>query len=111
MRLVPTQPLPSQVFNVILEGQSITVTLRQLASGLFMNIQLNGVQMLGLVVCQNLNRIVRNSYFGMAGDFIFYDENGTNLDPYFTGLGSQFSLYYLEAVDLPNFAGFPGMNG
>jgi len=111
LRLVPTQPLPSQVFNVILDEQSITVTLRQLASGLFMNIQLNGQQMLGLVICQNLNRIVRNTYFGMAGDFIFYDENGTGLDPVFTGLGAQFSLYYIEAAELSGFAGFPGMTG
>ncbi len=96
---------------MILDSQSITVTLRQLESGLFMNIQLNGVQMLGLVICQNLNRIVRNAYFGMLGDFVFYDENGTNTDPNFTGLGTQFSLYYIEASELAGFAGFPGMTG
>ena len=105
MLVVPTQAVPNQTLTVILAGQQVQVTLLQKSTGLYMDLQSNGEEVVGLVVCQNLNRIVRDLYFGFIGDFVFLDNTGAGADPDFTGLGSRFSLIYLEAADLPPGAG------
>lgn len=101
MLTIPLQPIPAQDFTVILDTQTVGITLRQLATGLFMNVVSNGVEIVGLVICENLNRIVRDLYLGFSGDFVFYDTTGAGNDPDYTGLGTTFALIYLEPSDLP----------
>lgn len=101
MLTVPTQPVASQVFSVLLDNQQVRIRLRQLNTGLFMNLESEGEEIIGLVVCQNLNRIVRNKYLGFIGDLVFLDSTGAGADPYYTGLGSRWQLIYLEEADLP----------
>ena len=104
MLTIPLQPLPSQVVRTIVGNQSTTLTIRQLADALYMTIELDGKVILENVICENANRIIRDAYFGFVGDFMFIDNSGDNglpsEDPYFTGLGSQFTLLYLEVADL-----------
>jgi hypothetical protein len=102
--VIPVQPLPNQVLQVQLENQPCTIQITQLAYGLFISItcatMING----GLfgVICQNLNRVVRDLYLGFVGDFVFVDSQGQD-DPVYTGLGTRFQLIYLEESDLsPN---------
>lgn len=97
---VPLQPVPAQVVRVILDRQDAVITLRQLSTGLYMDLQLGLTEIVGLVICQNLNRIVRNSYLGFSGDFFFYDTLGTS-DPSFEGLGSRYQLVYISESELP----------
>jgi len=103
--VVPTQPVPSQSFDVQLNSQNVTIQLRQLSTGLFMNLISNGVEIVGFVICENLNRIVRDLYLGFQGDFVFYDNTGQDRDPFYTGLGSDFSLIYIEPSELPTGVG------
>ena len=69
-----------------------------------MDVYVNNALIIGGVICENLNRIVRDAYFGFIGDFMFFDtltdDNGDGSDPYYTGLNSQFLLIYLEVADL-----------
>lgn len=101
MLVVPVQAVPAQQVSVILGNQSVDITLRQLVGGLFMDLQSDGQEIVGLVICQNRNRIVRDLYLGFAGDLFFYDNSGAEQDPDFTGLGSRYTLMYLEPDDLP----------
>lgn len=100
MLIVPVQPVANQTFQVQLGGQACTLNIRQLAYGLFMDVIVNSAAIISGVVCENLNRIVRNSYLGFTGDFVFLDTQGET-DPVYTGLGSQYLLVYLEEGDLP----------
>lgn len=100
MEVVPLSALPAQTVSATLGGQSVTITLRQLATGLFMDLQADGAEIVGLVVCQNLNKIVRSLYLGFLGDFMFYDNTGQGSDPSYAGLGTTYSLIYLAAADL-----------
>jgi hypothetical protein len=100
MNIVPLQPVPAQTLTVILNLQQVMITLRQMSTGLFMDLQNEGVEVVGLVSCQNLTRIVRDLYFGFEGDFVFYDTTGNGADPVYTGLGSRFVLVYLDPSDL-----------
>lgn len=105
MLLVPLQAVPAQTFSVQLGNQNVNLTLRQLSTGLYMNIEVDTTEIVGLVLCENLNRIVRSLYLGFKGDFFFYDTSGDGYDPFWTGLGSRFLLYYIEASELPTGVG------
>lgn len=99
MRIIPTQAVPSQKITVQLSNQSCTILLNQKTDGMFMDLSVNDVLIIGGVICQNLNRIVRDAYLGFIGDLIFIDTQG-RADPYYSGLGSRYSLAYLEVTDL-----------
>lgn len=95
MQSIPLQPVPSQTVNVLLAGQNCQITISQLSTGLYCALSINNALIIGGVICQNLNRIVRNSYLGFVGDLMFADNEG-DADPYYTGLGDRFTFLYLE---------------
>ena len=99
LEITGIDPVPSQTFTVNLANQACQIDLQQLSTGLYMTLAVNNTVIIQGVICENLNRIVRDLYLGFIGDFVFFDNQGTS-DPYYTGLGSQFSLVYLEASDL-----------
>jgi len=105
MLLVPTQALASQVINVLLSNQATTLNIYQKGNNsatlaLYMDVLLNGALVVGGVVCQNLNVIIRNAYFGYSGDFAWFDTQGTT-DPVYTGIGTRYQLWWLAPSDLP----------
>lgn len=99
MLIVPTQPVPNQTLQVQLGSQACVLNVYQTMFGLFMDVYVGATQIIAGVICENRNRIVRSIYLGFVGDFIFIDNQGDD-DPIYTGLGSRFSLAYLEESDL-----------
>lgn len=99
MQVVPLQALPNQTLNIQLNGQSCTLNVYQLSTGMFMDVLVNDVLIIGGVICENLNRIVRSLYLGFIGDFAFVDTQGTD-PPVYTGLGTRFYLLYLLPTEL-----------
>lgn len=101
MQTVPLAAVPAQTIYVQLDGQAFKLNIYQKRFGLFADIFLNNTLVLSGVLCLNEVRMIRDSYFGIAGDFMFYD-NQSSSDPDYTGLASRFSLLYLAAADLPS---------
>ena len=101
--IIPLNPLPSQTINIQLGGQNCQINVYQKNYGLFFDLFVNNTSILAGALCQNLNRLVRSLYLGFVGDFTFLDNQGTN-DPVYTGLGSRYSLVYLEAVDIVSWS-------
>jgi hypothetical protein len=99
MMEIPVNAVSNQTLSTQLASQAVTLNIYQKSTGVFMDVILNGEQLLGGVICQNLNRIVRNSYFGFVGDFIWIDSEGSD-DPSYTGFGTRWTLQYLEAADI-----------
>ena len=100
MLIVPLQPLPSQTVNALLNNQATTLNVYQKnALGLYVDVLLNNALIIGGVIAENLNRIVRSVYLGFIGDLCFIDNEGST-DPVYTGLGTRYSLAYLETTDL-----------
>ena len=97
-QLVPLQPVPSQELTVALGDQNCQLTVTQRNTGLYMDVEVNNTLIIGGVICENLNRIVRSLYLGFSGDFVFYDTQGSD-DPEYTGLGSRYLLVYLSAAE------------
>ena len=99
MQILPIQAEPNQTFNALLAGQFCTFNVYQRSTGLFIDVLVSNTLIIGGVLCQNLNRIVRDAYLGFIGDLCFIDNEGST-DPIYTGLGSRYSFAYLEVSDL-----------
>ena len=100
MQIVPAQPLANQTVPIVLGNQGCSLNIYQTNYGLFMDVYVSGALIIGGVICQNQNRIVRDLYLGFQGDFVWLDNTGNGNDPYFTGIGTTYSLCYLEVSDL-----------
>jgi hypothetical protein len=70
---------------------------------LYADLYVNNAPVVNGVVCQNLNRVVRDDYLGFIGDLMFQDTQGTS-DPLSPGLGTRFLFCYLEANDVAGSA-------
>lgn len=99
MLIVPLIPVPAQRLSVTLAGQICQIKVRQNLTGVYLDLSVNNALVIGGVICQNLNRIVRDVYLGFQGDLSFYDTQGSD-DPDYTGFGSRFLLMYLTTADL-----------
>ena len=108
MVIVPVQALPSQVVNVALGGQDVTLNIYQKSTGLFMDVLVGGVALLYGVICENLNPVVRSTYLGFVGDLAWLDTQGAD-DPLYAGLGARWVLAYFSPSDLPPNL-FPGVS-
>lgn len=99
MLIVPLQPIPNQTLQAQLNGQPCTISVFQLAYGLFCTVEVGADEIVASEICQNLNRIVRYGYLGFSGDLAFVDTQGRD-DPVYTGLGSRWLLTYFSPADL-----------
>lgn len=104
MEIIPLDPVPSQTLTVSLSNQTCQIKVYQKLYGLFLDLSVNNVLIIGGVLCENLNRIVRSLYLGFQGDLLFIDNQGSS-DPTFDGLGARYSLAYLSPSDLPSGVG------
>lgn len=91
--IIPITDKPSQTLTISLSGQQTTINLYQKSTGFYCDVYVNNALIIGGVICQNLNKIVRDAYLGFIGDLYFYDNQGVS-DPVSPGLGTRFFLIY-----------------
>jgi hypothetical protein len=99
-QVIPLAAIPSQTLAILLNNQNCQINVYQETTGLFIDLYVNDTLIIGGVIGENANRIVRSIYLGFSGDLSFYDSQGTD-DPVYTGLGTRFFLLYLFPADLP----------
>lgn len=99
MKSLPLNKVAAQTLSATLADQIIGLKIYQLRTGLYMDVYKDGALIIGGVICQNMNRIVRSAYLGFDGDFVWYDSQGS-ADPDYAGFGERFFLYYLEAAEI-----------
>jgi hypothetical protein len=92
-QVVPLVAVPSQTLSITLGRQAVRVTVSQKALGVFVDIYLNDVLVVGGVQARNLVKIIREHYRGFVGDLYFFDTQGTN-DPAYQELGARYILLY-----------------
>lgn len=105
-QIIPLRPLPAQTVTVNLNNQACTITVSQKSTGMFIDLYVDDSLIIGGVICQNENVIVRDAYLGFSGDLAFVDMQSlgnllVGADPVYTGLGTQFLLYYFLPSELP----------
>lgn len=99
MRVIPLRPVPNQTLTTLLDLQQCQINVYQKRNGMYLDLYMDNSLVIGGVICENLNRIVRSIYLGFSGDLAFTDNQGET-DPVYTGLGTRYSLLYLTAADL-----------
>lgn len=101
MKQIPLNAVPFQTMSTVLGDQFVGLSIRQTRYGLFMDVYKDGTLIIGGVVCENRNRIVRSAYLGFAGDFVWNDQQGSS-DPDYAGIGTdgRFQLLYLTADEV-----------
>jgi len=99
VKIIPIQDVAGQKFSIVLGGQDCTIELFVRSTGMYCNLYVADSLVIGGVICQNMNRIVRDSYLGFLGDLVFHDTQG-NLDPTTPGLGTRYVFVYLEESDV-----------
>jgi hypothetical protein len=99
MKIVPLLDTYSQTLDITLGGQACQIDLKTRSTGLYCDLYVNNVLIVGGVVCRNTARIVISNYLGFIGDLAFVDTQGS-ADPSSPGLGTRYLLFYVEAGDL-----------
>ena len=115
-QVIPLQPAVNQSLSINLSGQSVVLNLYfkeiqvPVAAGiatdppvyepvnpLFADVYSGNRLVIGGVLCQDRNRIVRDAYLGFKGDLAFVDTQGID-DPLVGGLGTRWLLTYWSAL-------------
>ena len=96
---VPLQAVPSQIVTAALNNQTCQIEVVQLTTGLFLTLSVSNEVIISDVLCENLNRIVRDTYLGFSGDLFFVDTQGQD-DPDFTGLADRYALMYIDPAEI-----------
>jgi hypothetical protein len=99
MLIVPLQAVPNQTLAVLLGNQNCRLNVYQKFYGVFLDLFVSNQLIIGGVLCENENTVVKSTYLGFQGDFWFFDTQG-NSDPHYTGLGGRYQLQYLEETDI-----------
>jgi hypothetical protein len=93
-QILPIQAIPSQTFQVTLGGQSCTITLQQMRTGLYATLSINGNVIISCKYCNDRVNLIRQAYLGFIGWLYFVDSSGQQQDPNYASLGSRFLLVY-----------------
>jgi len=99
MQTVPLQAVANQTVFVTLGTQNCQINVYQKWSGLFVDLYVNNSIIVSGVLALNKRYIVISPYLGFSGDLMFID-NIASTDPYYTGLGAQYTLMYLAPADI-----------
>lgn len=91
--VIPLVAKPAQTLTVTLGAQPCQLTVRQRATGLYVDLSVADVPIVRGVLAHNRVPLVRSAYLGFTGDLQFYDTQGLS-DPDYTGLGGRFVLLW-----------------
>lgn len=93
---IPLQAAPSQLTKSVLAGQNCQLLVYQKPQGVFVDVNVNGVDVAVGVIARDAVPLVCREYAGFSGNLMFIDTQGAS-DPEYTGIGSRFALIYLTA--------------
>jgi len=101
MRIIPLQPIPSQVVRCILNGQACKIAVYQKSTGVFIDLYVADRLIVAGAFALTGNKLVRSEYLGFVGDIGFIDvrpDDPSEVEAgevYYTGIGSRFLLAYI----------------
>lgn len=86
--------VPSQYVKVVLGDQNVQILLQQKPQGIFVDVNVDGVDVSTSVLALNNTPLIARPYLGITGNLLLVDTAGTD-DPDYTGLGDRFRLVYV----------------
>ena len=103
MMVVPLSAIPAQRFQVVLNNQNCTITIKKRGKYCYLSLMSNGHNVVDNVICRAGNNLVPYNNQHFSGSLFFIDKNGYYDVPHYELFGVRFILCYvpfrLEAVD------------
>lgn len=88
--------VPNQEFMTNVNGQQCRIFIRTLGTSTYFTLQVNGIgYVCQSIKCQDRSRLVRASYLGFKGDFMFVDLDAEEA-PQYTGFNTRWILVYVD---------------
>lgn len=101
MTEIPLQPIPSQEIQVILDGQNCTISVYWRFWKLYMDLMVDSEPVFTGAMCQLYQWVNQSPSILFSGGLMFVDALGEEA-PCWDGLGSRWSLLYLDADEMEN---------
>lgn len=94
IQIVPTQAIPNQRFQVVLDGQNCIIHLFQKGEYMYLDLTCNGIVIRQGAIClPNINLVnYPTPYF--SGLLFFTDNTDHDHAPYYKELGTRYFLCY-----------------
>lgn len=90
---IPLSAIASQTIKCTLSDKPCRLWIRQLSTGLYLDLWMNEQRLLSGALCLDRVDIIRNPASPFPGTLIFADQQGTQ-DPTYDGLGSRYLLQF-----------------
>ena len=93
--IVPVSAIPAQRFQVVLNNQNCTITIKKRGEYCYLSLMCNGNIVTENTICLAGNNLVpyNNQYF--IGSLLFIDKNGYYDIPKFELFGTRYKLVYV----------------
>lgn len=98
MQEIRISPNPNQRFNVTLNGQNCTISLKQMGSYLYLGLAVDSFVICEGAICQEAAEIIQSPSPYFKGSLFFIDTEGSN-PPDWSGLGARYRLIFAPARD------------
>ena len=95
---IPLQPIPAQEVQVILDAQNCTLSVYWRFGRLYADLLVDSEPIFTGAICQNLQWVNQSPSYLFSGGLMFVDTLGEEA-PRWDGLGSRWSLLYLDAEE------------
>ncbi len=98
MQEIPIKAVAAQNFYVIINEQICSINIYTRGNYLYFDLAVNNASITRCTICRNIAKLVKQDYLGFNQNFIFLDTQGET-DPFYTGLGTRYKLFYLDAEE------------
>lgn len=99
MLTIDLQAIPNQSLQFLGDGQQYDISLRTIDDCTYMDVTMNGVELITSVKCLPGQVVVPYPYLeGAGGNFIFNTASGNN--PFYTNFGAGDTLLYATNAEL-----------
>jgi len=96
MKTIPISAIPAQRFQVVLDGQYCTITIRQKGQRLYLDLSVADARVCVGAICIHGADVIQSPSPHFSGSLHFLDLTG-QAPPQWAELGSRFVLIYLSA--------------
>ena len=93
IQTIPINPYANQTLKVILSNQACTINIRQKSTGVYLDLLIDGVEIVTGQLCLNKVPVIQSDYRGFIGSIYFEDIQG-NEHPDYTGFNTRYLLRY-----------------
>lgn len=95
IRIIPISAIPAQRFQVVLNNQNCTITIKKRGKYCYLSLMCNGSVVIENTICLIGNNLVPYKTSLFVGSLTFIDTNGYFDIPKYEEFGTRYKLVYI----------------